>query len=736
MAAVYGNELVLGLALAMWLTLFGTATILFSAWGTNHPRILDQVLRRLLWLAPVSVAVSLLIIRYLPWSKGTMGELFGLGRVALISLGCLLLPCVFLGGIFGLLTSRQSGAQMAGDQKSRLSQQAAQLYLWESLGMVMMGAVFHAQGYQWSINFAAFLTGILLWSTAACWLPWKSKNTATHRGVINFLLEMGAVLGGLLALLYCTPAGAYLPGGTWFKARLWGYSVIEERESPHAKLAVLKREDQFVFTAGGVPLFSNQDQQAAQEAVHLALLAHPRPRRVLMIGGFLGQSVQEALLHPVEQIDYVELDDQLIKLARQYAPKELSQPLNDSRVHVINEDARRVVAAAQPGTYDVILLDYAEPTSLLLNRFFTVDFFQRARRALAADGLMRVLLYGAQNYYPPELAALHRTLVENLREVFGQVQVWPGAPTMFIAFSSADLLVDSASILSRLAQRNLQAEFIQPATILDRTLPFKREMYLQQVQGGVIFANRDLFPAALWPSSIYWLRLSANSWLVMAANLLQQGARYLAVVAVGLFLLGLIISIKRQKASRGRFAMLAAAYAGTSLELQIIFALQQTRGVLYQEIGLLFTAFMVGLVVGAMGGGNIEENRALARLRFLLAAMGAAAMAVGGMLSLVSHWDHPSLLLFVVAQIVMGILVGAVYPAAAVAWATGRATGQANRVVGSASARIYFIDLLGGGLGALLTGAILLPLGGFMWCWLIAAAPCLGWALGSIKVAR
>jgi hypothetical protein len=58
------------------------------------------------------------------------------------------------------------------------------------------------------------------------------------------------------------------------------------------------------------------DVAAAEEAVHYALLEHPSPGSLLLIGGGINGSLAEALKHPsLNRVDYVELDPAILDLA-------------------------------------------------------------------------------------------------------------------------------------------------------------------------------------------------------------------------------------------------------------------------------------------------------------------------------------------------------------------------------------------------------------------------------------
>ena len=100
-----------------------------------------------------------------------------------------------------------------------------------------------------------------------------------------------------------------------------GQRVIATRNSVYGKLAVVGVEGSRSVYENGVVLFNVPDPGAAEEAVHYALLEHPSPRSLLLIGGGINGSVEQALRHPsIERVDYVELDPAILDLARDYFP--------------------------------------------------------------------------------------------------------------------------------------------------------------------------------------------------------------------------------------------------------------------------------------------------------------------------------------------------------------------------------------------------------------------------------
>jgi len=55
--------------------------------------------------------------------------------------------------------------------------------------------------------------------------------------------------------------------------------------------------------------------------------------------------------------------------------------LDDSRIHVINGDARRFIRQTKE-KYDVVLVNLPEPSTFLINRFYTREFLMELQKVL------------------------------------------------------------------------------------------------------------------------------------------------------------------------------------------------------------------------------------------------------------------------------------------------------------------------------------------------------------------
>jgi len=694
LAGLRGNELTLGLVLGSWLLLTGLATAVV---GRLRPRRATGALTLVLALLPAGLWASLALQGALPAFTG-VGQVVGPGRALLSALLCLAPCCLLLGAAFGLL-ARQGDGGDGGDP----ARWAARLFMLESLGTVVAGVLFHLWLAWAALQVAALAAALVCWG-AALGLVISSAGPRAARAVLT--------LPGAVFVVLLIPG---VPGAGLLQARMPGYEILARESSPHAALAVARRGDQLLLLANGITLATNQDRELVEPAVHLTLLAHPRPRRVLMIGGGLGGGLAAALEHPVERLDYVELDPAVVALARRYVS--LEAPLSDRRVRLRIGDGRQIVREARE-SYDVIMVGVPDPDSALVNRYYTTDFVAEARRALRPGGLLRVSLAGAESYLGEQMARVHASVRAVLREVLGNVVVLPGARTIVLSRLGGAPDVRFATLAGRYAARGLKPRFFGRVELMDRTLPFKREMYAERLAGVRPLENTDLHPALYLRSSLVWLALTSpglSRALAAAADATRPW-----IAPVGVLLLALIWGLVRRRGG-GRAAglgMAAVGLAGLAGEVALLLAAQEARGVVYHEIAALLTAFMAGLALGAPVGRRLVTrwpDRALQVATLVTAVV--SALGVG---ALVLALGHPgvALPLLLGQLLLLGAAVGATYPAASEVLSRRRRE--------DAAARAYAWDLGGATVGALLGSAIAIPVLGLPATLWTCGALCLG----------
>lgn len=138
----------------------------------------------------------------------------------------------------------------------------------------------------------------------------------------------------------------------------------------------------------------------------------PAASRVLIVG--LGGGTLPRFLHhhfPAMKIDVVEIDPDVVELAREYCGF-----VEDERLGAVVDDGRDFIEAAEPGGYDAIVLDSFDSESIPPH-LTTCEFLTAVHTALSPAGVVIANIWGRT--HNPLFEAMLRTY----REVFPQLYV-------------------------------------------------------------------------------------------------------------------------------------------------------------------------------------------------------------------------------------------------------------------------------------------------------------------------
>ncbi|MCC6214514.1 MAG: polyamine aminopropyltransferase [Polyangiaceae bacterium] len=206
------------------------------------------------------------------------------------------------------------------------------------------------------------------------------------------------VIGARLrAIAILAVLGAALAGGSDLvraaESRRLDATLLESRETPYQRITLLDRRGTIELHLNGHLQFSSLDEHRYHEAlVHPAVGAAERRARVLVGGGGDGLAVREILAWPeVREVVLVDLDPEVTRLARAHPRlRGLNRgALDDPRVRVLNLDAMRFFAE-DDGVWDVIVLDFPDPSSYAVGKLFSTRFYATVRERLAATGALVV----------------------------------------------------------------------------------------------------------------------------------------------------------------------------------------------------------------------------------------------------------------------------------------------------------------------------------------------------------
>lgn len=253
-------------------------------------------------------------------------------------------------------------------------------------------------------------------------------------------------------------------------------AVLHRERSRYQEIVVYDTEAfGRLLTLDDVVMTSERDEFVYHEMLaHVPLVTHPRPRRVLVIGGGDGGVVREVLKHrAVEEVHLVEIDGRVLAAAREHLPT-IASGLGDPRVRVTVGDGIEYVQGVRDA-YDVIIVDSTDPVGPAVG-LFREEFYRDVAAALAADGL-----FAAQTESPffdaPLLKEVHlalRAIFPVTRLALFTVPTYPGGLwSLSLGSKAHDPLTAPLDRARGLATRYYSPEIHRAAFVLP---PFVQEI--------------------------------------------------------------------------------------------------------------------------------------------------------------------------------------------------------------------------------------------------------------------
>lgn len=145
--------------------------------------------------------------------------------------------------------------------------------------------------------------------------------------------------------------------------------------------------------------------------VHVPMLTHPNPKKVLVIGGGDGGSVRELLKHQsIEELHWVDIDGEVIDVCKTYLPEWNHMIWESKKIQLKIQDGLKHMQESK-GQYDVIVVDCSDPVGpgeLL----FQYDFYKDIYGALKEDGLF---------VQQTESPFYHRELIRSVQKDVGSL---------------------------------------------------------------------------------------------------------------------------------------------------------------------------------------------------------------------------------------------------------------------------------------------------------------------------
>jgi spermidine synthase len=282
----------------------------------------------------------------------------------------------------------------AGGERQGLKTLVSQVLTFDYLGALAVSVAFPLLlvPHLGLIRTGAFFG--LLNAAVAVWALWLFRGQL--RGVKAHASACALTILALLAAF----AGADRVT-TWAEDRFYADTVLFSESTPYQRVVVTASPQGVRLFLNGNLQFHSRDEYRYHEAlVHPVMAAHGAAKRVLVLGGGDGMAVREILKYPsVERVTLVELDPRMTQL---FSTQPLLRALNrdallSPKVEVVNADAfawldealakpAEASAPARAGGYDVIVVDFPDPTNFSIGKLYTASFYRLIDQHLSAGG--------------------------------------------------------------------------------------------------------------------------------------------------------------------------------------------------------------------------------------------------------------------------------------------------------------------------------------------------------------
>ena len=220
-----------------------------------------------------------------------------------------------------------------------------------------------------------------------------------------------------------------------------------------------------------------------ESLVHPAMVAHPAPRDVLILGGGEGATLREVLKHKtVQRAVMVDIDGDVVELSRRYLPEMHQGSFDDPRARVVIEDGFIYVENALKAgeKYDVVIMDLTDPySSDVAKRLYTPELFQKIRQILRDDGV--VVTQAGNSFFFPDAYDMVLNGVRSVFPIVAEYEVWIPSFGYAVNYILGSLRHDPAALTAdgvdkRLKERGVSTSFYSGRTHIGlMNLPIHRK---------------------------------------------------------------------------------------------------------------------------------------------------------------------------------------------------------------------------------------------------------------------
>jgi spermidine synthase len=504
---------------------------------------------------------------------------------------------------------------------------------------------------------------------------------------------------------------------------------INETYTPYQHIILGKLPSQMVVISNGKIISSIPEVVDADRESALFISEANFPKNILIFGYGVENLIVSLLKFPIGSITYCIEDKVYYDVVHKNLPQKLQQQLKDRRLKIVFKSPRlflreRLLSGNYDSSpnkqskekFDLAIIYTSDPSNLVINTFFTKEFYSLLKSNLKEKGVLVTRITSAENFIGEEIRNYGSSLYYTLKDVFTKIVIVPGDINWFFAGGEESSLTDDPLVLegrlkNKLSQSSFPAEAFRSIFIKNR-VEFVKNIYTEApLFKNIKLINRDAQPLTFFLNLLVMARYS-NSYLIKFFKGAFLVGIYIFLIPILLFFIARINFLlkienirERRLLFNSKLFQFISGFLGFSFHLLLMFLFQNKFGTIFQLIGLLNALFMLGLCLGGFLGNMLI--RKFFSLKIIVGILSVQAVVISASYPLFVVNDvgiRSELFLFIIFFLISGILTGSSYPVAAKVL-------QGSQVsLKHTAAYLEFLDHWGGSLGGLIGGFFMLPL--------------------------
>lgn len=484
-----------------------------------------------------------------------------------------------------------------------------------------------------------------------------------------FWETIGFVFAGLIfSFILSTTSFPFTPKINQLTLK-WRYpDLTKTLNSKYNQIIITQKDKQFNFFLNGQLSFTNQERLENKQLLSLISPFTKETKKILVLASpILTDEIKN--IFPDSAIDFLEIDNKLLKLEKDFLVKDVNLVVADPRKFLTQTDK----------LWDLIIFSPGNPQTLLGNRYFSQESFALVKNHLSGDGVFVLLFYLPTDYQSQEAIRFGRSIYQTLKSVFPKIEILVTEDQIILLGSFKELKIDKTKI-----NPLYHDYFWYQAESVKRDEIFKKLTDKQEL------INTDFEPVVFFYQQLFWQ--------TMFSFKIPRIIQILAVVfPLILLIITLFFLLMGQRETKLGTVVASSSFILISIETLIIFMFQTKIGYLYSQISLIFASVLLGMAIGV----KIVEKLSIHRQSLSVLKLSFICYLL--ILVLLLGVQRISIVEWPIFWLILGL-------------ATGVIGGTIFALVNNLYFRkaknpgfIYAFDLFGGFFGALLTSSFLIP---------------------------